>query len=512
MMAPLNQPTRTRRGTASAACLLALATALSACGGDDSSEAGEESGGGDVSLQLAHSYTEDQPQHRCGAQVIADTVADADVGLTIEIFPASQLGADADRIASVVSGDIDMDIQGASALGAVYEPVAVLDAAYAFDDSDHLARYFDSDASEDLLTGFEDETGVHTLGAWSAGMRQFTANEPIREPGDLEGLRMRFPNSPQFLMNAEALGADATEVAYEELFLALQQGTVDGQENPITNIKASNLQEVQDYISMSNHQANSNLVIIGADAWNGLSEDQQEALGEAVDAAEEQVPQCVADDEETTLAEWAESGDLEVVDDVDVETFRTQVDTYLRDNFDEEQLAVYEAHPRRGGLTVGRRGRDVPGAGGRRVPSARRSSTSTCSSVTRSSTSTFPTPSGARTSRSRRPPRGSNGCGTSGSARSSTSRCSVSAATSRAWAGWPSARGCSWSPPRATTRPTRCRRTSTPTAPVGSWVDRTRWWSCSRATSSTASPAPRCARGCSRSSPTTRDSPPTCGG
>ena len=102
-------------------------------------EGGEETGGGDVSLQLAHSYTETQPQHRCGAQVIADEVAKADVGLTVEIFPASQLGGDADRIASVVSGDIDMDIQGASALGAVYEPVAVLDAAYAFDDSDHLA-------------------------------------------------------------------------------------------------------------------------------------------------------------------------------------------------------------------------------------------------------------------------------------------------------------------------------------------------------------------------------------
>ena len=68
-------------------------------------------------------------------------------------------------------------------------------------------------------------------------------------PDDLDGLRMRFPNSPQFLMNAEALGADATEVAYEELFLALQQGTVDGQENPITNIAASSLQDVQDYIT-----------------------------------------------------------------------------------------------------------------------------------------------------------------------------------------------------------------------------------------------------------------------
>ncbi len=316
---------------------------VAACGDDDDEGGGGgDDAGGSVTLQLAHSYTETQPQHRCGAQVIADEVADADVGLTIEIFSASQLGADADRIASVVSGDIDMDIQGASALGAVYEPVAVLDAAYAFDDSEHLARYFDGDASDDLLTGFEDETGVHTLGAWSAGMREFTANEPIREPGDLDGLRMRFPNSPQFLMNAKALGAEATEVAYEELFLALQQGTVDGQENPITNIAASSLQDVQDYISMSDHQANSNLVIIGGDSWSGLSSEQQDALAAAVEAAEEQVPECVAEDEEATLAEWEESGDMKVVDDVDVEAFRSQADAYLRDNFDEEQLAVYE--------------------------------------------------------------------------------------------------------------------------------------------------------------------------
>ncbi|GAA4368679.1 DctP family TRAP transporter solute-binding subunit [Nocardioides caricicola] len=332
-----------RRSAALAACALALPLALAACGDDESDGGGGGEDGGDVTLQLAHSYTEDQPQHRCGAQVIADEIAAADVGVTIEIFPASQLGADADRIASVVSGDIDMDIQGASALGAVYEPVATLDAVYAFDDSDHLARYFDGDASDELLQGFEDEAGVHTLGAWSAGMRQFTANEPIREPGDLDGLRMRFPNSPQYLMNAEALGADATEVAYEELFLALQQGTVDGQENPITNIAASSLQDVQDYISMSNHQANSNLVIIGGDSWGELSEEQQEALTAAVDTAEAQVPDCVAEDEEATLAEWTESGDMEVVDDVDVEAFRSQADAYLRENFNEEQLAVYEA-------------------------------------------------------------------------------------------------------------------------------------------------------------------------
>ena len=327
-----------RRGMALAACAIVPLMSLAACGDDDDSGGGD---GGEVEISLAHSYTETQPQHLCGAQVIADEVEKADVGMKVEIFSASQLGADADRIASVVSGDIDMDIQGASALGAVYEPVAVLDAAYAFDDGEHLARYFEDEVSDDLLQDFEDETGVHTLGAWSAGMRQFTANEPIREPGDLDGLRMRFPASPQFLMNAEALGADATEVAYEELFLALQQGTVDGQENPIVNIDASSLQDVQDYISMSNHQANSNLVIIG-EVWNELSDEQQDALQAAVDTAVGQVPGCVDEDEQKILDKWAASGDMEVVDDVDVEAFRTQVDEYLRDNFDDEQLAVYE--------------------------------------------------------------------------------------------------------------------------------------------------------------------------
>lgn len=327
-----------RRGAVFAVLGVAPLMVLAACSGGDT-DAAED---GTIKLSLAHSYTETQPQHRCGAEVIAEEVANADVGLEVEIFSSSQLGADADRIASVVSGDIDMDIQGASALGAVYEPVQVLDAAYAFDDAEHLARFFESDASTDLLEGFEQEAGIRTLGAWSAGMRHFTGPEPIRTPEDLEGLRMRFPNSPQFLMNAEALGADATEVAYEELFLALQQGTVDGQENPIVNIDALSLQEVQDYISLSSHQANSNLVIIGQ-KWDELSGEQQEALQVAVDKAVEQVPGCVEEDEQKTLQEWKDGDAIEVVDDVDVEAFRSQADSYLRENFNEELLAVYEA-------------------------------------------------------------------------------------------------------------------------------------------------------------------------
>jgi TRAP-type C4-dicarboxylate transport system substrate-binding protein len=153
---------------------------------------------------------------------------------------------------------------------------------------------------------------------------------------------MRFPGSPQYLMNARALGATATEVAYEELYLALQQGTVDGQENPITNIVASNLVEVQDYISMSAHQLNTNLVIMSS-KWNDLSERQQEALTAAVVTAVENVTECIAEDEETILAEWREGGEWEVIEDVDRDAFQERAVAYLEENFTGEALEIFQA-------------------------------------------------------------------------------------------------------------------------------------------------------------------------
>lgn len=335
-----------RRSSRWAVLAAVSALALTGCGGSDGNgEAGGDGGdggGGDVtSLRLAHSYNDDQPQARCGADVIKEEVEAADVGLEIEIYGSSQLGGDADRIASVASGDIDIDIQGASALGAIHEPVSVMDAAYAFDDADHLATYMDSPEADQMVEDFASETGVHTLGAWSAGARHFTANQPIREPGDLEGLRIRFPGSPQYLINAEALGANATEVAYEELYLSLQQGAVDGQENPLTNIDSESLNEVQDYLSLTGHQLNTNLVIM-SDIWTDLSGEQQDALNSAVDSAVDEVTSCVAEYEETTLDEWRNGDDWEVVDDVDVEAFREQSVSHLQETLTGDSLEVFE--------------------------------------------------------------------------------------------------------------------------------------------------------------------------
>ena len=331
------------RTTAASAAVVLPLILLAACSGSGD-EPGGAAGGGEAELTLAHSYTEDQPQHTCGAQVIKEEAEAADVGITVEVYPNSQLGGDADRIASVQSGDVDIDIQGASALAAVYEPAGVVDAAYGFDDAEHLNRFFTDGSADQLTADFKEASGgVSILGAWSAGARQFTANEPIREPADLEGLRMRFPGSGQFLLNAEALGAQPTEVAYEELYLALQQGVVEGQENPLTNIDASNLVEVQDYVSMSAHQQNSNLIVVAPTYDTELSDEQRSALDDAVAAAVEQMPGCVEEAEQEILDKWEQEGAVEVVDDVDQEAFAQQTDAWFRDNLEGDSLAVYEA-------------------------------------------------------------------------------------------------------------------------------------------------------------------------
>jgi tripartite ATP-independent transporter DctP family solute receptor len=342
--------------------VLALLLVLAACGGDGAEDETTTTAGDvtettepeattttasvaeqqEVELVLAHSYQEGQPQVECGADVIKEIAEAANVGLTVEIFGASALGGDADRIESIISGDIDIDIQGASALASVYEPMSVADGAFVFDDSDHVYNFFTGDASTPLKDGFYEATGVRILGAWNTGARQFTANVPIREPEDLQGLRMRFPPSPSFLLNAEAMGAEPVEVAFEELYLALQQGTVDGQENPIVNIDAINLDEVQDYISLSSHQLSTNLVVVGP-VWDELSAEQQQALADGVEEAMVQEPQCAAEAEEEILAAWREGGELEIVDDVNRDAFRELAEPFLRNAWSDEQIEVLEA-------------------------------------------------------------------------------------------------------------------------------------------------------------------------
>jgi tripartite ATP-independent transporter DctP family solute receptor len=325
-----------KTGLRVAALVPAAALALTACGAG-----GDDTDG--PTLTFSNSYTEEHPHTRCGIDLVAERVADADAGFGIDTVPGSQLGDNTETFASVMSGDIDMDVQGSAALGSAYEPIGVFDAAYAFDDADHMFSFFDSEASEDMRRGFEEATDAKILDVWYFGDRHFTANQPIQSPDDLSGLRMRFPDSPIYLANAEAMGASPTAVAFEEVYMALQQGTVDGQENPIATIDADNYAEVQSHVSLTGHQIGSQMIVVSGRTWEQLSEEQQEVLQEAVTAVREENRACIEEAEAQVLAEWEASGAMEVVDDVDVDTFRSQVHEYFLSTLDGEDLELYEA-------------------------------------------------------------------------------------------------------------------------------------------------------------------------
>jgi tripartite ATP-independent transporter DctP family solute receptor len=333
----------------------AAALVLTACGGDDAdgngddgaeAAAGDEAPDGEepgetVELSFAHSYSTEHAHHVCGAQVVADEVAGS--GIDLQIFPSSQLGPDGpDRVSAVAAGDISVDIQGSSAISALYEPIGALDAAYVFDGVDHLFEFADSPAFDDMAADMLDQTGVRILDVWYFGMRHFTANDPIRTPDDLQGLRMRYPDSPQFLQNAAAVGADPTAVAFEEVYLSLQQGVIDGQENPIPTIRDMNFDEVQDYVSLSGHQTGFQVAIVGESTWQSLSADQQDALQAAISGVRESDRQCIEDAETEIVGNWESSGQITVVDDVDRAAFSAQAEAYFLANLEGDKLDLYQ--------------------------------------------------------------------------------------------------------------------------------------------------------------------------
>lgn len=296
---------------------------------------------GSEQLTFANSYNLNHHHNSCGTTLVQQQLADS--GLTLSIFPSSQLGGDADRVASVISGDIDIDLQGSSALASVYPPIGVMDMAYVFDDVDHLFNWFDSEASEEMKQGFEEATGAKILDVWYLGDRTFSANVPIRTPDDLQGLRLRYPESPAHLASASAVGAEPVAVAFEEIYMSLQQGLVDGQENPIALSAEDSLDEVVDFVSLSRHAVGSQLIIVSGEAWDSLDSESQAALQDAVSGVREQNRECADSAEQDVITRWKDRGSPILVEDTDREAFMRKAANYWEDNLDEDQLKIYHS-------------------------------------------------------------------------------------------------------------------------------------------------------------------------
>lgn len=298
---------------------------------------------GSEQLTFANSYNLNHHHNACGTALVQQQLVASDSELQLTVFPSSQLGGDAERVASLLDGDIDIDLQGSSALASVYEPIGVMDMAYVFDNPDHLFEWFDSGASQQVKDDFEEATGAKILGVWYLGDRTFSANAPVRTPEDLQGLRLRYPETPAHLASAAAVGAEPVAVAFEEVYLSLQQGLVDGQENPISLTAENSLDEVVDYVSLSRHAVGSQLIIVAGDTWERLSEQEQADLQSAISDVRDQNRQCADEDEQETMTRWKKQGTPEIIEDVDREAFMEKAHAYWEENLSPEELEVYNS-------------------------------------------------------------------------------------------------------------------------------------------------------------------------
>ncbi|MET0887578.1 MAG: TRAP transporter substrate-binding protein DctP [Mycetocola sp.] len=340
----------TRRGLMVASAFAAATLVVTGCagGGTTPESTADETGSANepVTITVATSQNEQTPNYYCGVELLKERLEEADVELSVELYPASQLGPDADRFPLVQAGDIDIDLQGASALSSTFEPIGVVDAAYAFDDVDHAFDWID-EGSEGLFSSFQEATGVHIVDGWFFGSRTFTTKDvEVRSPEDLAGVPIRFPNSPAFLANAEALGVtNPVSVAVEELYTALQQGIAVGQENPIVATRSSSYDEVLNVAILNNHNVGIHWILVSDKTYEKMSEEQATVLEEAIHEIRPENRECVEEATEEILDEYRADDNFTVIEteDIDMDAFISDAESYFGDHFSGETLEAYEA-------------------------------------------------------------------------------------------------------------------------------------------------------------------------
>ena len=216
----------------------------------------------------------------------------SDGEMTVDIYPSSALGNESDMLDAVSMGTQDMIVTSTGPIPAFANATsnwAVLDLPYLFPTYDTAYEVLDGEVGQFLLSEF-DGTGVKALGFWENGYRCTTnSKKEIVHPEDLKGMKIRTMENKVHMATYTALGATPTAMAMGEVFSALQQGTIDGQENPFSiTYYANKLHEVQPYMTENNLFYSPSVLAISQDVFDGLSEDQQKILLEAADLAKDE--------------------------------------------------------------------------------------------------------------------------------------------------------------------------------------------------------------------------------
>lgn len=288
---------------------------LTACGNEETEGATGTSGDSVEPLELRVGVVVgDWSPHYQGAQAWADALDEKTDGqIKMTVFPDGQLGGEREMLEAIQNGSLDIGLISSSVFS-VFEPkMAVIDIPFLVSSFDEAETLMDSKAGEEL-SALMLEKGIRNLAWGHNDFRVITNNkQAIEKPEDLAAVKMRVPESKVLADWYSELGSMATPMPFPDIYAALQQGVVDGQDNGPILSYAAKFFEHQDYLTVSNHQYSPLGFFISESVWSGLSDAQKEALEETAKEASEVERQAIREFNETSIAAMEEAG---------VETFK----------------------------------------------------------------------------------------------------------------------------------------------------------------------------------------------
>ena len=294
-----------------------------------------------TTLKWAHAYEVTEPFHTESLWAAEEIARRTDGRYKIDVYPASQLGKEADINQGLKLGTVDIIISGASYAARDFPRIGITYYPYIFRDPSHLLAYAKSDVFRELAAGYEEASGNHITAMTYYGTRHTTANKEIKACADMQGLKIRVPDVPAYLAMPRACGANTTPIAFAEVYLALQNGTVEAQENPLTAIDAKKFYEVQSHISLTGHIVDALNTIVSKNVWSQLSDEDKQIFTEVMLEAAERGTRIV-EEREAALVEDFRSRGLTVTEPDRADFERAVLDKVPLSDFGYEQ-ADYDA-------------------------------------------------------------------------------------------------------------------------------------------------------------------------
>ncbi|MBM4308302.1 MAG: DctP family TRAP transporter solute-binding subunit [Deltaproteobacteria bacterium] len=257
-----------------------------------------------IILKLAHVVSTSAPYH-IGAMELAKLVDLKTKGqIKIEIFPGGQLGkGERECVEGLQIGTIDLVVTSTGPVGGFVPQMLVVDLPFLFRDNGHVDKVLDGPIGEGLLKDLS-KAGINGIAFWENGFRNLTNNKrPVNKPEDVKGLKLRTMENEVHMDAFRTLGADPTPMTWGEVYTSLQQGVIDGQENPINIIRTHKIYEVNKHLSLTGHVYSPALLLMNEKKFKGLSPDLQKALIEAGKEAARFERKFIRDNEAKMLEE-----------------------------------------------------------------------------------------------------------------------------------------------------------------------------------------------------------------